>query len=815
MDRHESAAGSSLEAAVRLIAASARHANDGVMVSAAAPNFTESAIVHVNPAFAALTGYDPAEMTGRPIHRLCVLAPERDRLERLSEALGRGENVFGLILTRAKDGSDLALEWRISALFGDGGARIAWIVHMNALHQRVSPGSLPPAHGDDPAPRGDDDAIETVDLDDVNRLFEAATVSSLVGVWDWKVETGEIYLSPNLKGLLGYDDHEIANHLDDWGHYVHPEDQAKVGAAVERLLNGRDGDDFEVEHRMVHRDGSDRWILARGRAIRDGQGQAVRVIGTDTDITTLRRADQQLRRHGEEISRLANAVPILLAYCDRDERFKLVNDAYEHWFARPTDEILGMTLRALFGERAYGGMAEAVARVRAGQAAQLDDRLAFKGAGRREVSLVLVPHLAPAGQVKGFYAAMQDISALRIAERALRVAKDDAERANRGKSRFLAAASHDLRQPLHALELLHAALSESPMPKEIRPIVSDMGDSLGAMGRILNALLDISELEAGAVTPRVEDFPVDHLLRRLESEYRHGAKEKGLTLRVVPSGAIIRSDPDLIERILGNFLSNAIRYTSHGRVLLGCRRRARSLRIDVLDRGPGIPPNEIDGLFEEFRQLDVAAASRDKGLGLGLAIAKRLAKLLGHEIHVASILGRGSLFALEVALGEAQEPERAQGLRPEPSGHDLAGAKVILIEDDLAVATATQRFLETWGCRVTTVASGGQALSALEGLERPPDLIIADYRLPEGRSGMEAIEQLQGDHIGGVPALIVTGDTSPESLETLSKCGYNVLHKPVRPAKLRALVSNLLSEPAAGPTPQTAAQTATRTATGR
>jgi CheY-like chemotaxis protein/anti-sigma regulatory factor (Ser/Thr protein kinase) len=284
------------------------------------------------------------------------------------------------------------------------------------------------------------------------------------------------------------------------------------------------------------------------------------------------------------------------------------------------------------------------------------------------------------------------------------------------------------------------------------------------------------------------------LLARLENEHRHSAKENGLALRVATSSAIIRSDPDLIERIVGNFLSNAIRYTNRGRVLLGCRRQARSLRIEVLDRGPGIHQDEFDGLFEEFRQLDVAAATRGHGVGLGLAIAKRLAKLLSHKIHVASIPGKGSLFAVEVALGEAQRPERARTLRPEPSGHNLKGAKVVLIEDDLAVATATQRFLEAWGCRVTTVASGGQALSALEDLERPPDLIIADYRLPEGRSGMDVIAQLQGDENGGVPALIVTGDTSPESLETLSKCGYSVLHKPVRPAKLRALVSHLLSE---------------------
>jgi PAS domain S-box-containing protein len=558
MDRHESAAGSSLEAAVRLIAAFARHANDGVMVTAAAPIFTDSVIVHVNPAFAGLTGYDPTEITGHPIHRLCVLAPERDRLERLSEALARGESVFGLILTRAKDGSDLALEWRISALYGDGGARIAWIVHMNAQNQRDSRSDLP--------------AVEA-----------------------------------------------------------------------------------------------------------DGQSKRINV-------------------------------------------------------------------------------------------------------------------------------AMQGISASKSAEQALRVAKDDAERANRGKSRFLAAASHDLRQPLHALELLHAVLSESPLPKETRPIVLDMGESLDAMGRILNALLDISELEAGAVTPRVEDFPVDHLLTRLESEHRHFAKENGVALRVMPSSAIIRSDPDLIERIMGNFLSNAIRYTNQGRVLLGCRRRAGSLRIEVLDRGPGIPQDEIDGLFEEFRQLEVVAASRDNGLGLGLAIAKRLATLLSHKIHVDSIPGKGSQFAVEVPLGEAQRPERAQDIRPEPSGHNLNGAEVILIEDDLAVATATQRFLEAWGCRVTTVASGGQALSALEDLARPPDLIIADYRLPEGRSGMDVIAQLQGDHIEGVPALIVTGDTSPESLETLSKCGYSVLHKPVRPAKLRALVSHLLSKRATKPNRVTAAK---------
>ncbi len=386
----------------------------------------------------------------------------------------------------------------------------------------------------------------------------------------------------------------------------------------------------------------------------------------------------------------------------------------------------------------------------------------------------------------------RDITQRRRVEEDLRSAKEQAERVNTAKTRFLAAASHDLRQPLHAMELLASVLSGKVQDVETRAVVSDMQESLKLMGRLLNALLDISELEAGTVVPKVQGVEVDALLRRTKQQHDVVAQQKGLDLRVRESGAVIRSDPALLERILDNLTANAVRYTDSGRVLLACRRRGDRCHIEVWDSGQGIPADQLSAVFEDFCQLDHSARDRGAGLGLGLGIVRRLADLLDHRIEVRSEPGRGTVFRVDVERAPAAARRPAELYPCEPLKLGGGQGTLIVIDDDSLVLSAMRQALESWGYDVVAAGSTDEAVAALSGGEAEPDLIIADYRLAGNATGIEAIEALCG-HLGRrVPAVIVTGDIAPETQRHLADCGLRVLQKPVRPAKLRALVRHLL-----------------------
>lgn len=389
---------------------------------------------------------------------------------------------------------------------------------------------------------------------------------------------------------------------------------------------------------------------------------------------------------------------------------------------------------------------------------------------------------------------VRDITERRRADSDLRAAKEEADRANAAKTRFLAAASHDLRQPLHAMELLVTVLSAKARDQETRAIIADIEESLGFTQRLLDALLGVSELEAGTVIPELQDVAVAPLLRRMQRQYALIAEEKGLDLRTVPSSAVVYSDPALLERILDNLVSNAVRYTDQGRVLLGCRRAGDRLRIEVWDTGTGIPPEQRAAVFEDFCQLDTAARERGAGLGLGLGIVRRLADLLDHRVEVASTPGRGSVFWVDAErLSGAAAPASA-GASREPAAAPRAGATILVIEDDTMVLDAMRHVLDGWGYRVTTAFTARAALESLSAGDADPDLIIADYCLPGGETGVAAIEALRDRAGRALPAIIVTGDIASASMRDLSQSGFHVLRKPVRPAKLRALLRHLLDD---------------------
>ena len=367
--------------------------------------------------------------------------------------------------------------------------------------------------------------------------------------------------------------------------------------------------------------------------------------------------------------------------------------------------------------------------------------------------------------------------------------------ANHAKSRLLAAASHDLRQPMHALSLFVGQLQDSKTTDERIALTQRIERAVGSLSELLDQLLDLSKLEAGAVQAVQEDFAVRDMLLAIEAEVASLARVKGIDLRVLPIDAWSRSDPILVRRILLNLVGNAIRYTERGGVLIGCRKRGQKVRIAVWDTGCGIPDDRREDVFREFVQLAGAEprhGGSGEGLGLGLSIVARLADLLGTKVELRSTVGRGSMFAFELPLGIAS----ATALEPPaPSSMGaLRGTFALVIDDDEAARAGMCGLLETWGCVTLTGASSSDAIAQLPAHDRSPELIVCDYWLTN-ETGLDAIERVRAAIGGRVPAVLVTAETSRSVLLSAQGAGIPLLHKPVSPLKLRALLAQLLSQP--------------------
>lgn len=376
---------------------------------------------------------------------------------------------------------------------------------------------------------------------------------------------------------------------------------------------------------------------------------------------------------------------------------------------------------------------------------------------------------------------------LQASAEALRGAKEAAEQANAAKSHFLAAASHDLRQPLHALALLVSVLKHRHGNESNMKVIKPIEASTQALKELLDTLLDISKLDAGVVVPQKQVVSVDALLARLESEFAMQVDDKGLKFRIRRTQKTIYTDPTLLMEILRNLMSNAYRHTRQGGILLGCRARRELLAIQVWDTGKGIPEEELENIFREYYQVGNPERDRHKGLGLGLSIVERVAKLLGHRIRVRSRLGKGTMFEISVPLaGVAPSLPKL----PEDAAVAHAPAHILIIDDDPVVLQGTTMLLEIQGYHPVAAQSAEEALLKIG--RHAPDLIVADYRLRDGKTGIEAIEIIRS-HLGrSVPGILVSGDTLPARLREANASGFQLLHKPVDPEELNALIKRLL-----------------------
>ena len=503
-------------------------------------------------------------------------------------------------------------------------------------------------------------------------LLHMLAMSTNDGIWDYDIPANRVYYSPRWLEHVGEEPGSLPTDIDTFLDRLHPDDSDRLRDTLNRYLANEIAE-YRTEFRLRHRDGSWRWIMTRGVALRGDDGQAYRIAGTHTDITDRIEAAERLER----------------------------------------------------------------------------------------------------------------IVAERTAD--LRAARDRAELAAAATGKFLAATSHDIRQPLQAMALLLGGLHSQVRSEGGRNTLHAVEQSLIASMEMLDSLLEFSRLDAGALRPAIGAVALNDLLSAAVAAFQVEASRKGIALHFVPTNAVVRTDPQLFGRILRNLISNALKYTYEGRVLVGCRGKGSRIRVEIWDTGCGIAPDRQRQIFWEFIQIRKGHTS---GLGLGLAIVERLAKLLGHDVSLRSWLGQGSVFAIEVERASSAPPQAETAI--DKPLRWVGVRHVAVLEDNNEIAEAFRHLLTDWGCIVAHATRLVDMIAVLG--DRPPDLIIADWHLADDGDGFEALDGLE-EHFGQkIPNLILTGDYDIKELERANKAKRTVLHKPILPQVLHAVMQAELAK---------------------
>jgi PAS domain S-box-containing protein len=485
---------------------------------------------------------------------------------------------------------------------------------------------------------------------------------------------------------------------------------------------------------------------------------------------------------------LLESAPDAMVIVDERGKIAIVNRQAEEMFGYARGEMLGQAVEMLLPERLRD--------THVGNRASFGEnpRLRPMGAGRDlvakrkddsefpvEISLSPVPSAG-----KRFVSSViRDVTERKRMQDEIIAARQEAERANKANSAFLAAASHDLRQPVQALSLLNGALRRTVKDEKVLQMVDSQAYSLTAMTNLLNSLLDISRLDAGAVTPELEDFPIQRLIDRLSDEFARQAHHHGLDFQSCGCSTVVNSDPNLLAEIIQNFVSNAIRYTDKGSVTLECNDSDGNCTIKVIDTGIGIAQDQLDEIFREFHQIKAPGASKE-GFGLGLAIVKRLADLLELKLEVDSDVGKGSVFSIIIPAVDDATIADELDVTGENAGHADAEGLVILIEDDFSVANAWGLLLEAEGYKVATAASAQEAKALLNHIDETPGLLISDFHLLDGSTGVEAVSLIRDRYDASIPAFIVSGDTSKVVKEARLLDNCTLMCKPIDTNRLLA-----------------------------
>lgn len=513
--------------------------------------------------------------------------------------------------------------------------------------------------------------------------------------------------------------------------------------------------------------------------------------GLGKDVSARERAAADLRGSEERFRRMMDTGRDCILMLDADGLISFTNRRAASLFAAEEAELRGKRLDDLLvrdaAAESNNGAAEqgvALRRADGGTVFVMDSRYPVSG---------------PDGSHAGTLAILTDLTEYKQREErvremaALAAQKSEAERASHAKSRFMAAVSHDLRQPMHALGLFIDDLKSAELAPQLRSVVDHMESALHVTQSLLDSILIMSRLETGMVAPNFMAFPLEPLLARLRSAFGSVARQKNLRFVVASSPAVVFSDPALLERIMANLVSNAVRYTDNGGVVVACRPWQKSIRLEVWDTGPGIPEEHRDAVFREFFRIE-RDHDNPGGLGLGLAIVRSCTHLLGCPIELQSVAGRGSRFSLRVPFGElaAQSAAEADGaVTDDGTEAGFDGLRVLLVDDDALILEGTRKLLERWGCHVVTAASGPEADALLDREPTGPDLVISDLRLDAGELGVEIIARMRKRYRSTLPAVLISGDTSLQTARFVRGYGLPLLYKPVPPGRLRAVMASL------------------------
>ncbi len=605
--------------------------------------------------------------------------------------------------------------------------------------------------------------------------------------------------------------------------YRYPPELVREGRPVKELIrfNAAHGEcgpgdvADQVQRRLDHLRAGEPHSFERTRP----DGSVIRIEGrrspsgayvtTFTDVSDYKKIQKALSESERSIRFYTDNIPSMVAFADGDEKIRFANEAYRSMFDVSEDDVIGASLSDIMPEQDYADRKPHIERALRGERATFDIEIAAAG-GVQHMQVAYVPQFREDGSVRGFFGLYQDVTARRRAEQALaetnesleqRVAdrtrelsalnaaldsaRRDAELATASKTRFLAAASHDVLQPLNAARLFASALAEERADeREASDLVQKIDASIASADRLLRSLLNISKLDAGGVKPELSEFPVTALFEELANEFSYAAKAKGIEFRICKTAMWIRSDRGLLFSALQNIVSNAVRYTDSGRILIGARHKGGSVRIEIHDTGRGIPASKLAEIFQEFKRLD----HDGEGVGLGLATVDRVSQLLSLNVSVRSEEQKGSMFALTA-------PRAATRARPDirvaPMRGSLQSLSVICIDNDEAVLEAMQTALSRWGADVAAFKSGEAALASLSKEAPPPDLLLLDFQLDHGRTGFEALEALERVWGERPVTIMITASVSGD-VEMLAKAlDIPVLQKPIEPAELRTLINQL------------------------
>ena len=634
----------------------------------------------------------------------------------------------------------------------------------------------------------------------------------------WNRRYLEIFDFPKGMICVGRSMEEIYRHLAIKGEYGQGVIDQLVAKKVRDLRSGKPS--ITERYRP-----DDSVLQVRGNPMPNGG-----YVNTYTDITEHKQIEAALKQSEQNIRIYTDRVPVLIAYLNVERCYQFVNKAYADAFDIDRHNIQGTHCQDVLTHAQYLEREPYMLGVLAGERQRFETTIPSKDR-YRFAEVTYMPHQDGEGLLLGYFTLYLDITERRAAERALQITNEtleqrvkertqalsvvnrelrkentvraliedelrqasrQADAANLGKTRFLAAASHDLLQPLNAARLFTSALRQKDHQEgDTRQLIENLDGSLKAAEELITAILDISKLDAGALEPSFSHFSIRGLFDNLSTEFDALAREKQLSFHCQGSDLVVLSDRTLLRRVLQNFLSNAVRYTQQGKILLGCRRQPNYLRIEVWDTGVGIAEEKQHEVFEEFKRIDNPKHSQVTGLGLGLAITERISRMLGHQIDVRSWPGRGTVFSITVPLGDSDKAVKA---KPEQRGwirsKALNGTRVLVIDNEPKILEGMSALLNGWGCETQTALNSESALAICA--DSQPDLVIADYHLSETDTGLQALESLYQHWQQAVPAVVITADRTQEVQQEIAEFGAQLLTKPVKPAGLRAMINKLV-----------------------